>query len=261
MAFYPQLLTGAVAQFQFEKRLEERAVLNRAADESTYAAADPAARRMRWNLAYAGLTRAEFAALDALFATSEGRLNAFTFLDPTANLLGWTEDFSAAVWHKDASLAVVGNVAGPMGDGFQLTNSGQDWAEISQRLLAPTNYVYAFSVWVKGSGNIRLRRIGAAENAALQFPLSGVWHRIELDGGLGETGTGISFAIGLPAGGQADVAGPQVEAQLVAGEYKKSVGRGGVYTAARFAQDRIESKVEAVDWIDVRVSVESRFED
>ena len=261
MAFYPQLLTGAVAQFQFDKRLEGRAVLNRAADESTYAAADPAGRRVRWDFAYVGLSVSEFAALEALFAESEGRLSTFTFLDPTANLLGWSEEFGAVAWHKDATLTVVGSVAGPMADGFQLANGGQDWAEVSQLLAAPTNFIYAFSVWVRGAGSVRLRRFGAVESAELEFPLTGAWQRIELGGALAESAANISFAIGLPAGGQVDVAGPQVEAQLVAGDYKKSAGRGGLYTAARFAQDVLESKIEAMDWIDTRVSVESRFED
>jgi hypothetical protein len=78
---------------------------------------------------------------------------------------------------------------------------------------------------------------------------------------LGTAGLGVSFAIGLPPGGQADVAGPQVDAQALAGGYRKSVERGGVYPAARFAQDALESRIEAVDWIDTRVTIESRFED
>jgi hypothetical protein len=75
------------------------------------------------------------------------------------------------------------------------------------------------------------------------------------------TGEAVSFAIGVAAGEQVDVAGPMVEAQLVAGEYKKSFGRGGVYPMARFAMDGLQSQVEAMDWIDARVSIESRFED
>jgi hypothetical protein len=261
MRVFPQLVTGAMAQFQVSKQIEGRAVLNRAADASTYAAADADARRVRWSLGFTGLSSAEFAALQGLFADSEGRLGAFTFLDPTANLLGWTEDFAAPAWQKDATIAVVAGLLGPMGDGFELVNSGQNWAEVWQTLAAPASFVYAFSVWVRGSGTVRLRRFGGAASEELEFALTGGWKRVELNGALGAIGDGVSFAIGVPAGGQVDVAGPMVEAQLVASEYKKSVGRGGVYPQARFATDSLPSVVEAMDWIDARVSIESRFED
>jgi len=261
MAVFPQLLTGALAQFRFEKTLQGRAVLNRAMDASTYAAADSAGRRVRWDLAYAGLSEAEFAALSSLFAESEGRLNAFTFSDPATNLLGWTEDLSAAAWDKDPLMTVTGGVAGPSGDGFHLLNAGVGWSEVWQTLAAPVGFAYAFSVWVRGTGSVRLRRFAGADSAELTFGLSSAWKRVELNGALNDGPLGISFAMGLPAGGQAEMAGPQVDGQLVAGEYRKSVGRGGVYSTARFAQDALESRVEAVDWIDARVSVESRFED
>jgi len=261
MAIFPQLLTGALAQFRFEKTLHGRAVLNRAMDASTYAAADPTGRRVLWNLAYAGLSEAEFTALSTLFAESEGRLNSFTFLDPAANLLGWTEDLSAAAWHKDSLLTVTGGITGPSGDGFQLLNVGASWSQVGQTLQAPVGFAYAFSVWVRGTGVVRLRRFAGSESAELTFNLGAAWKRVELNGALSEGPLGISFAIGLPAGGQVEMAGPQVDGQLVAGEYRKSAGRGGVYSAARFAQDALESRVEAVDWIDARISVESRFED
>ena len=261
MRAFPQLLTGAVAQFRIEKQIEGRAVLNRAADASTYVAADPEGRRVRWALGYAGLTGAEFSALDGLFRDCEGRLGTFMFLDPTANLLGWTEDLGAVVWHRDASMSISGGIAGPAGEGFGLVNGGSVWAELWQTMGAATNFVYAFSVWVRGSGVIRLRRFGGAESAELDFTLTGDWKRIELNGALAGSGDEVAFAIGLPPGGQVDVAGPQVEAQLIAGAYKKSIGRGGVYPAARFGHDVLTSRVEALDWIDARVSIESRFED
>jgi len=262
MAVFPQLLTGALVQFRFEKTLQGRAVLNRAMDASTYAAADPGGRRVRWDLTFAGLSDAEFAALSALFAESEGRLNSFTFLDPAANLLGRTEDLSAAAWDKNPLLTVTGGVTGPSGDGFHLLNAGAGWSEVWQTLAAaPVGFAYAFSVWVRGTGIVRLRRFASLDSAELTFSLSAAWKRVELNGALNEGPLGVSFAIGLPAGGQVEMAGPQVDGQLVAGEYRKSAGRGGIYSAARFAQDALESRVEAVNWIDARVSVESRFED
>jgi hypothetical protein len=261
MAAYPQLLTGAMAQYAFEKRLEGRAVVNRAADASAVVAADPAGRRVRWSLAYEGLTGVEFAAMEALFEESEGRLKTFTFLDPAANLLGWSEDLGQAAWHRGVSLEVQGGVAGPVGEGAQLSNTGQGWTELWQTIAAPVGYVYSFSMWARGAGVVRLRRFGGAASEELEFDLGSGWRRLELTGALGGTGEGVAFAVGVPEGGVVEVAGLQVEPQLVAGEYKKSAGRGGVYGAARFAMDRLESRVEAPEWIDVNVAVEARFED
>ena len=260
MTVFPQLVTGALAQFACEKRLYGRAVISRAADASTFAAADPDGRRVGWNLAYTGLTVGEFGALKDLFDASEGRLNTFLFLDPMANLLGWTEDLSAAAWHADALLGVSAGAGGPAGNSFQLANSGAGWAELSQTLPAPTDFVYAFSIWARGTGALRLRRSIAGDSEEVEFALTPDWRRIQLNGAFPSVGLGISFSIGLPAAGVAEVAGPQVEAQLTAGAYKPSLGRGGIYPAARFGTDQLLSRVEAPDWIDSQVTIESRFE-
>ena len=261
MAVFPQLATGATAQFRFEKQVDGRAILNRAMDASTYAAADPAGRRVKWGLEFVGLTESEFGALEGLFEACEGRLGAFTFLDPAANLLGWTEDLGAAAWDKDALLSVAAGSAGPAGEGFLLTNAAPGWGELWQTVEGPANFSYSFAVWVRGSGMVRLRRFAGAESAELEFALTASWRRVELNGALAGSGVSVSFAIGVPSGGMVEAAGPQVDAQLVAGEYRKSLGRGGVFQAARFAQDTLEARVEAPDWIDARVTIESRFED
>jgi hypothetical protein len=43
-------------------------------------------------LSYTALSDAELAALEQFFASAQGTLNGFTFLDPAANLLAWSED-------------------------------------------------------------------------------------------------------------------------------------------------------------------------
>src|ERR671910_288909 len=101
MLYFPQLATGASAQFPLEWRLIRRTIVNRTADGTLLKLDDPNAAGIAWSLRYQGLTEAERAALEALFHDTEGRLQTFLFLDPRGNLLTWTEDLSKPVWHQD----------------------------------------------------------------------------------------------------------------------------------------------------------------
>ena len=62
--------------------------------------ADPAGATVEWQLQYANLSDTELAALQQFFTAMEGSLNSFTFLDPAANLLAWSEDLTNAVWRR-----------------------------------------------------------------------------------------------------------------------------------------------------------------
>ena len=55
-------------------------------------------RIYEWSLRYAGSEDAELATLQQFFTAAEGTLNAFTFLDPTSNLLAWSDHLDNAVW-------------------------------------------------------------------------------------------------------------------------------------------------------------------
>jgi hypothetical protein len=98
MLVYPQLPTGALAQFPAQKRRQMRTLVNTAADGTVIKLADPGAAIVEWQLKYAALSDAELATLLQFFAAAEGTLNNFTFVDPTANLLAWSNEFSNAVW-------------------------------------------------------------------------------------------------------------------------------------------------------------------
>src|SRR5207302_1485219 len=106
MLLFPQLMTGALCQFPLRKNRRTRTVSNRAADGSTIKLADPAAEVTEWQLEYSDLSDDEAAALRDFFASAEGTLNAFTFLDPAGNLLSWSEQLDAQVWQKDPLLTL-----------------------------------------------------------------------------------------------------------------------------------------------------------
>src|SRR6185295_13241766 len=126
MAAYPQLESGALSQFPVQKTRRARTVVNLAADGSMIKLADPAAEVTEWLLTYTDLSDEEAAALRAFFKATEGTLNGFTFLDPTGNLLAWSEQLDKASWQTDPLLSLTAEVSDPRGGAraWRLSNSG-----------------------------------------------------------------------------------------------------------------------------------------
>src|SRR5579871_5110583 len=108
MLIYPQLASGALSQFPIKRQRRLRTVTNLAADGSSVKLADTHGAYVEWNLEYAGLTDAELGSLEQFFAAAEGSLNAFTFLDPTDNLLAWSNELTNAAFVKGTLLTLTG---------------------------------------------------------------------------------------------------------------------------------------------------------
>src|SRR5579883_142731 len=150
MAVFPQLTTGALAQFPVKKSNRLRTIINTMADGSVVKLADPAGALTEWQLQYSNLSDAEAAALQQFFLSMEGSLNVFTFLDPTANLLAWSDQLTNDVWTADPFAGLAGGVADPLGgnNGWTLSNSGAAPQGIYQTLNAPGGYTYCLSVYL-----------------------------------------------------------------------------------------------------------------
>ncbi|MGA2275597.1 MAG: hypothetical protein ABSH00_18755 [Bryobacteraceae bacterium] len=236
MSVYPQLVTGVMSQFPIVKQRRPRTVVNAAADGSSIKLADPAGATIEWQLQYANLSDAELAALQQFFTDMEGSLNSFTFLDPAANLLAWSEDLTNAVWEAAPFLTLSGGVADPLGgsNAWQLANSGEGAQALTQTLNAPTCYTYCFSVYAFSSQPAAIQ-LQLGSNSA-QFALNSQWSRIQIAGTGDATATAVEFGIELQAGAAVTVFGPQVEAQPAPSAYKTGT-TGGVYTNARFRDD------------------------
>src|ERR1035437_627984 len=151
MLIYPQLATGALSQFPVQKRRRLRTVANTSLDGRPIKLADPGAEITEWQLAYAGLTHDELAALQEFFAATEGTLNSFTFLDPTANLFAWSDKLDDLAWAKQPFLSVAGGIADPAGgtNAWHLADSGGGAQNICQTLSAPAGYVYCLSAFAR----------------------------------------------------------------------------------------------------------------
>lgn len=231
MLVYPQLSTGALSPYPIVKRRATRTVVNRAADGSRVVYADPAGAAIEWELHYNDLSDAELQALLDFHAAAEGSLQGFTFLDPTANLLSWSEDLGNAAWSAAPLLTVTAQ------DGaWRLTNTGAGPQSLTQTLDAPPVYRYCFSVSLRSTQAVTATLIGGTDRAA--HAVLPAWNRFSLSCSGDPEASSIAFGIELPAGAAVDVLHPQAEAQGTASLYKRAT-TGGVYENARFRDDTL----------------------
>jgi len=236
MLVYPQLTSSALTQFPVQKRRRMRTVMNLLADRTTIKLADPQGEITEWQLDYTGLSDDEVTALQQYFAATEGCLNIFTFLDPTANLLAWSDQLDNVAWTKAPLLTITGGVADPVGStsAWHLSNSGSGPQSISQTLQAPGGYMFCSSLYGRCPQTTTVTLLRGTDRA--DRSLGAAWSRITFSGQGDATAQSVEFGIELPAGGSMDIFGFQVEPQASASVYKPST-QGGVYQNAYFRDD------------------------
>jgi len=236
MLIYPQLESGALAQFPVFKRRRQRTVVNRAPDGSTIRITDPAAETTEWLLTYEDLSDDEATALRAFFDAAEGTLQGFTFLDPSGNLLACSEQLDDEIWQRDPILSLRGEVPDPKGGtgAWELRNQGGGEQRTSQTLAAPGAYQYCFSAYVRSAlpASVTLSIAGRTAEKSVTTE----WTKVSLSGPGNALASSVHFAIAVPAGSAVEVFGPQAEAQAAASSYMTST-RGGVYENAHLGED------------------------
>src|SRR5260370_32635109 len=82
MAMFPQLKTGAVAQYPTVRRAEFRNQAVRFVDGTEQRYRDTAAPRQSWQVSLSGLDETELAALEEFFLANQGSFGSFAFTDP-----------------------------------------------------------------------------------------------------------------------------------------------------------------------------------
>lgn len=218
-----------------------RTVVNELVGGATIRMADTGSPMVQWRLVYSGLTDGEKSSIEGLFEAAEGQLNTFTFLDPTSNLLMWSEDWTQAVWTAAPLLQVTGGVQDPFGGSaaMQLTNTAQTEQQIVQGTCGPSSFVYCYSVYIRSDtpAIICLSVAASGQTSLTEVTTGASWVRATTSGTLSVQEDGIAFGMQLPAGVRVDAFGAQVEAQPGAGQYKKTIDRGGIYPRTRFASD------------------------
>lgn len=254
MLFYPQISGSGVAQYPLVKTIRHRSISAATPGGRVHRSADPAARQVSWDLTYTNLTEVESQRLESFFASVEGRLKGFTFLDPASNLLGWTEELAHASWQKGPLLAVSPGVEDAMGGdrGTSLVNGAQGEQPVVQTLPVAPGMTYCFSVWMKCGAGTDVSLVTGDQRRRVNT--AGGWRR-EMFNAVPVSGDDVAFGVVLGAGAAATVFAPQVEAQLGASEYKRNPGAGGVYTNARFDQDELLMTCDGPDQFGAQVRV------
>ncbi len=243
MLYYPQLTSGAPCQFPVKTRTRLRTVSNEIPGGGNIRMSDPGAAAVRWQLQYVGLTDGERSSIEQLFEAAEGRLTTFTFLDPTDNLLLWSEDYTKSVWTVDPLLQVAAGTVDPLGGNgaVQLTNTGQVPQSAKQSIEAASWFQYCLSVYLRCDSPTEIQLVLSAAGQELRssIPVGGVWSRATKTASIPSNQNGISFRLELPAGARVSVFGAQMEPQLAPGNYKKTLDRAGVYSRTRFDSDSL----------------------
>jgi hypothetical protein len=259
--FFPQLTSGALAQYPIRKTRLVRTIKNQLPDGNMLLYADAGGSKLLWQLEYVELSSVDLQSLQSHFFNCIGPFRGFTFIDPTDNMLACSSDLTNPIWIASASLQVNANTSDPVGStaAFTLVNNSQLPQSLTQTLAVPANYQYCFSVYVRSSqgATITLAVSGASANAAETFAADGNWKRIFLDSQLNDAAATFLATISLGLGQQADVYGPQLEPQLVPSQYRPTLQQGGVYPNAHWGADQLPVIATAPGMFSTSFSIET----
>jgi hypothetical protein len=238
MSFYPQIGAGSVAQFPVSRSRRWRAIANNLEDGEMIMVPDTTAGQIEWKLSYQDLTNMEVQNITALFNASQGAFAAFTFIDPMANLLGWSEGLSQPGWQVGL-LQTTAGMTDPLGTerAWSVANPNSAGQTLQQTLGIPGDYVACFSayLWSSVAGTVTLQRDGKQ----VTVNVGPAWTRAYVSG-LGTGGAAQStFSIALAAGQTIDVWGLQVEAQPYPSVCKRTSSALGIYQSTYFDNDEL----------------------
>lgn len=259
--FFPQLSSGATAQYPIRKTRIGRTLRNVLPDGTLILAPDPDAARIIWQLEYRELSSQEIGALAAHFQACQGRLHAFTFIDPTDNLLASSANLLQSPWEPASTIELAGNAADPFGGtaAFTVTNQGQVSAELSQSLSTSAAYQYCFSVYAASAqaATLELIRRGPTAQDSKSLAIGPGWSRLVSTGRLSDSSAQFTVAVSLLPGQQVLLYGPQLEAQISQSRYRPTLGFGGVYSNAHWAVDELPISADAPNLFSTAFSIET----
>jgi len=238
MNWYPQVGAGSMAQFPAGRSRRWRAITNSLENGAQIMLPDTTAGQIEWRLSYQDLTNAEVQNLRNLFAASQGQFAPFAFVDPMANLLGWSETLSQSNWQAGL-LRVTAGMGDPLGTqrASSVANPTPGAQALQQTLAISGNYVTCFSAYLRSdvAGAIALQR----DFTQTIVSVGPVWKRAYLSG-QGSTGAAQStFSIVLATGQSISVWGLQVEAQPYPSAYKATGAPLGIYQETYFTGDEL----------------------
>jgi hypothetical protein len=238
MSWFPQIGAGSMAQLPLRRTRRWRSISNQLESYERILLPDPAAGQVAWNLALRELTNAETGRINDLFTASQGQFDPFSFIDPMANLLGWSEDVSRPDW-QPGLLTLTSGITDPIGTtrAWSVANHSAGEQKLQQTRELPGDYVGCFSAWLRSdaAGKVTVERDGR-ETIALTGP---VWKRFFATGTGSAGSTQSTFSIAVAAGQTIQIWGLQAEAQPYPSQYKQTTVASGIYEETYFGVDEL----------------------
>ena len=239
MSCFPQIGAGSVAQFPVTRSRKWRSITNQLESSEVIQLPDAADGQIEWRLSYQDLTSVEVQNLSGFFAASQGEFGSFTFIDPMANLLAWSEKLSQSVWQTGLLTSTAG-ATDPLGTqrAWSVTNTSAGAQSLQQTIGVPGSYVSCFSAYLRSdvSGQVTLQR----DSATVSVSVGPAWKRsfVSAPGAANASQSAYSLIIG--PGQTVDVWGMQVEAQPYPSSYKQTSAALGIYEETYFGSDELK---------------------
>ena len=250
MNTFPQMTSGAVAQFPFRKEFSYRTLVNSGSGADEIISSDADFQMRVWELPLEHLTDGEWQDIEDLFELSEGRLGTFLFLEPGQNLLSWSEKLSDPIWQQGSGVSVTDGQPDPIGGtgAVQVTSPGGG-ATISQVLPIPASYRYVASVWARTAGSGAALRVTDTGSGSVEvgFRSDNSWRRYSVGYGVSSASASVAFELVTPSGAPMEIFGPQLEAQIAPSTYKRTEQQAGVFPGARFDSDVLSDTATGVN--------------
>lgn len=259
--FFPQLGSGAAAQYPIKKTNVVRTITNLLPDGSMIVLPDTPASKLMWEMTYSELSPADATALQSHFQACCGPYHAFTFIDPTDNMLASSVDLTNSAWSKDPQIHITAGVPDPLGEtnAFVFTNEGGAAQQFSQQLTVPANYQYCFSLYATSAqpSTVTVVWHGANATANSELPVSTIWNRIVSSGRLNDAGTELTVGVMLQPGQQITLYGLQLEPQVEPSRYRATITNGGVYANAHFISATLPMISDAPNLFSTRFAIQT----
>lgn len=239
MMWFPQTNGGSLVQFPFTRRRGWRVITNEMESGERITLPDPAAGFIEWKLRYADLSDAEMASLTRLYSDCGGAQRPFSFIDPTANLLAWSEELVRPVW-ESAGLIISAGVNDVLNTNraSSVSNSTGGALSLQQTIPVPGSMMCCLSVWARtaGSVTVQLGRAGSSRS----YSVNSNWKRFEFAGRGSEDSVHSAFVLTVPAGKSISLFGFQVECQPFASKYREARAARGIYPETWFSGDDLK---------------------
>jgi hypothetical protein len=262
MLIFPQLSSGASTQYPVIRQFSQRSIQSVMEDGTIMSLPDIAASYLAWKVAFRDLSDREANVLRSFFASAQGNLQSFIFLDPTANLLVWSEDFSKAAW-QTAGLIFDNNVPDPFGANraTRAHNNSTGVLTIAQQTQIPGLAQTCFSVYLRSVEPVTasLTRSAGGHSQTVQVSVTSTWQRFYLSTAFAALTDASIFTISILAGTAVELFGPQLDSQVNPSEYVTTTTQSGVYSDARFDMNQLEVIATGFNRNDCVVSVRSNL--